>query len=321
MGTFVWSTTCSEIMYCDISQGLALVSSLDTTPDPRLAPPLMEVRHAGSRHNAYPGETRVQVDPSTLISFFDPALTSLTAARHGLSRTQYRVARISQDDLDGVRTDIADMVARDSGEKSGVDWRTLAQVIQERFADRLLYVRYLLYHARLVAANTSAAAQAHSQLQSITAAVRKQLVISLSPYMPREGIGEPAWFEATARGCATSFTAQTPSTRFTKQERLLRYAVDEVLHEICRVYTEAWRDAFGFEMARTDEAVDAIISHPVLEKWRAAFDALIEWLDWPIWMKCDPACAVDEFCEMPQLAPWQTGEAQPRCIAIDSGWV
>jgi len=205
--------------------------------------------------------------------------------------------------------------------KRAASWRTLAQVIQERFADRLLYVRYLLHQARLVAANTSADAQALSQLQSITAAVRKQLVISLSPYMPREGIGEPAWFQATARGCATSFTAQIPDAQFTKQERLLCYAVDEVLHEICRVYTEAWRDAFGLEVARTDETVGATVSLPVLDKWRAVFDALIEWLDWPIWMKCDPACAVDEFCEMPQLAPWQTGEAHPRCIAIDSEWV
>ncbi|KZT69221.1 hypothetical protein DAEQUDRAFT_268672 [Daedalea quercina L-15889] len=281
-----------EIMYCDFSQGLALVSSLDTPSDAHLVPPLMEVRHAGSRHNAFPGESRVQVDPTTLISFFDPALASLTASRQGLSRMQYRVTHISKEDMARVRADITEVMSRDSREKSGVDWLTLARVIQERFGDRLLYIQHLLHRARVVA-DVSPRGQVHAQLQSITATVQKQIIISLSPYMPREGTGEPAWFAAIAYGCATSFTGRLPDTRFTKQERLLLYAVDEVLHEICRIYTEAWRDAFGLEVATTESNLHENITSPLLDKWRVQFDALIEWLDWPSWLKCDPACNVD----------------------------
>ncbi|TFY64483.1 hypothetical protein EVJ58_g2603 [Rhodofomes roseus] len=282
-----------EIMYCDFSQGLTLVSSLDTPSDARLAPPLMEVRHAGGRHNAFPGESRVQVDSATMISFFDPALTSLVAARRGLPRTQYRIAHISGEDTARVRADISEMVARDPTGKSGIDWRTLAQAIQERFGDRLSYIRHLLHLARLVAADIDASLQVHAQFQSITAEIRKQLLVSLSPHMPREGIGEPAWFEAIARGCTTSFTPRFPEARFTRQERLLNYAVEEVLHEVCRVYTEVWRDAFGLDVRAKGSNFDASIASPMLAKWRDAFDALIEWLDWPIWLKCDPACAVN----------------------------
>lgn len=278
-------------MYCDFSAGLALVSALPTAPDPRLAPPLMEVRHAGSRHAAFPGESRVHVDPTTFISFFDPALASLVAARRGLERRQYRVAQISQDDIVRVRADVHEMLVRAKEERSGVDWVVLARVAQERFGDRLLYIRYLLDQARAVPAGLFAA-QARTRFLSVTAAVRKQLMIALSPYMPRDGIDEPAWYEAIAHGCMRSVTAHLPDERYTKQERILSHAMDEVLHEVCRVFTDAWRDAFKIDIPVAD--LDEAFAIPeLLEKWRVVFDALFKWLDWPIWMTCDPACAVD----------------------------
>lgn len=279
-------------MYCDFADGLALVSALPTTPDPRLSPPLMEVRHAGSRHAAFPGESRVRVDPATFVSFFDPALTSLAAARRGLERRHYRVAPISREDIARVRADVHEMLVRGKEEKSGVDWVVLARVVQERFADRLLYIRYLLDQARVLPASLPDA-QASVRFLSVTAAVRKQLMIALSPHMPRDGVDEPAWYEAIAYGCARSFTTHLPGERLTKQERLIRHAVDEVLHEVCRVLTDAWRDAYKIDIPVADLGETNFTSPELLEKWRVAFDALFEWLDWPIWMACDPACAVD----------------------------
>ena len=282
----------SELMYCAFADGLALVSALPTAPDLHLAPPLMEVRHAGSRHAAFPGESRVRVDPTTFISFFDPTLTSLVAARRELERRQYRVASISREDIARVCADIHEMLVRDKDEKSGVDWVVLARVIQELFADRLLYIRYLLDQARVLPANLSAA-QAQVRFLSVTAAVRKQIMIALSPHMPRDGVDEPAWYEAIAHGCARSFTAHLPEERFTKQEHIIQHAIDEVLHEVCRVLTDAWRDAYKIDIPVSDLGEATFTSPELLEKWRVAFDALFEWLDWPIWMTCDPACAVD----------------------------
>ena len=279
-------------MYCDFTQGLALVSALPTPLDARLTPPLMEVRHAGSRHAVFPGESRVRVDPTTFVSFFDPALTSLAVARRGLERRHYRVAPISREDIDRVRADIHEVLVRDRDERSGVDWVALARVIQERFGDRLLYIRYLLDQARVLPAALTTA-QVRARFLSVTAAVRKQLMIALSPYMPRGGVDEPAWYAAIAHSCARSFTAHLPEDRFTKQERLIRRAVDEVLHEVCRVLTDAWRDAYKIDIPGTDLGDATLTSPELLEKWRMAFESLYEWLDWPIWMQCDPACAVD----------------------------
>ncbi|KAH9839790.1 uncharacterized protein C8Q71DRAFT_855099 [Rhodofomes roseus] len=331
-----------EIMYCDFSQGLELVSTMSsinpwadddpsglpsqgpTLPGGHCTPgatfhgltkesldaenlqissqtlgippfsypkgwkgilPSVDVQafFAGTWHNRFPGETRVRVDPSSLISLFDPALTSLAEARRSMTRDQYRPANISKADMARWRADIADVMARDLTVKSAIDWQSLARVIQERFGDR----------------------------ERGLARVRKQLIVSLIPYMPRANIGKPEWFAAIARNCAVRFTDHLPRTGFTKQEHLLYHAVEEVLHEICRVYTEAWVDAFDAEKP-------AALVQELLAKWRDEFDLLMEWLDWPVWIKCDPACGVEESCWVPQGQPWTPdGDHEPRCIRMD----
>lgn len=232
------------------------------------------IRHAGSWHNEFPGDVRVHPDPSGMVTFFDPALTSLVAARRGMDRDAYRPGNISAEDMARVRADVAEVVMREEGAGSGVDWRGLTRVMQERFADRLPYLRYLLH-------------QRPANRTEQVFLVRKQLIVSLLPYMQAPGVGEPEWFADTARRCAARFTAHLPAERFTKQERVLRSAVDEVLHEICRVLTVAWSEAFDVEEKSLDVAV------ALLEKWRGEVDQLVEWLDWPVWLQCEPACRVD----------------------------
>ncbi|KZT04754.1 uncharacterized protein LAESUDRAFT_715317 [Laetiporus sulphureus 93-53] len=259
-----------------------------------------EVGHAGAWHNDFPGELRVRVDPSGLISFFDPALTSLAKARRSLTRRQYRLLNISAMDIATVQADAADVFARVSTAGSGLDWQGLARVIEDRFSDRLPYLRYLLH-------------QPTTNVSAHTADIRQQLITSLLPYMPRTGVGEPDWFAEIAHGCATRFTAHLPAARFTKQEHVLFRAVDVVLHEICRVLTSAWRDAFDVEQQSVDVAAG------LLKKWKDDVDWLVEWLDWPTWMGCHPACGVDEWCYVPQHRPFggdDENDHTPRCVSM-----
>jgi len=282
---------------------------LDLTGLPPLIPPPgwkgtlpftgWEAKRAGAWHNNFPGELRVHPDPSTLVSFFDPSLVSLVEARRSMTRNEYNAGNASREDVARVRADVAEMAARESGARSGVDWVDLMRVIEDRFADRLPYLQYLL-HQPVV----NASAQ--------TAVVRKQLMVSLVPYMHRGAIGTPEWFVDIARGCAARFTERLPVSRFTKQEHSLYHAVEEVLHEICRVYTGAWVDAFDAE------AKDAEVAARLLEKWSGEFDALIEWLDWPVWIQCRPACEVNEYCYVPQGLPWgRLDDHEPRCLPLE----
>lgn len=232
------------------------------------------VAHAGSWHSTFPGDLRVHVEPAHMLTFFDPAFASLIPSRRALGRDQYRLQNISSADVARARKDIAEMFAREAGERSGVDWMALAQTVQDRFAERLPYLRYLLH---LPVQNVSAHA----------AAVRQQFITSLIPYMPRGGVGEPAWFAETAHGCRASFISHLPVAHFTKQEHVLHNALDEVLHEVCRVLTGAWREAFDIE-EKDDDVTSALLA-----KWKNEVDALVKWLDWPVWMKCEPGCAIN----------------------------
>ncbi|KZT01201.1 uncharacterized protein LAESUDRAFT_488590 [Laetiporus sulphureus 93-53] len=262
-----------------------------------------EGMHAGAWHNAFPGDLRVHVDPSGMISFFDPAFTSLINSRRSLPREEYRLLNISEADIAAARADIADVFSRSPDAGSGVDWRGLAQVVQDRFSDRLPYLRYLLHQE--VANATAHAAE-----------VRQQLITSLVPYFPRAEVGSPSWYGEIARGCRASFTERLPTARFTKQEQVLRNAVDEVLHEVCRVLVVAWREAFDVE----EQTVE--VAEGLLGKWRDEVDALIDWLDWPAWLECRPACDVDEFCYLPQHGPFGRGgdgDRSPRCVPMARG--
>ena len=234
----------------------------------------LQGRHAGSWHSSFPGEVRIKPHTSSMITFYDPALESLVQARRPLSRDAYRLEGISPEDVARVRADIEEVMARDPAMGSGVDWQALAHVIQDRFSTRLPYIRYLLH-------------QDGANVTAQVMQVRRELIASLVPYMKREDVGTPEWFAHIAHGCATRFTAHLPSSGLTKQENVLRNAIDEVLHEICRVYTEAWREAFDVEEQSTD------VAESLFDKWRCAFDALSEWLSWPAWITCNPACDVD----------------------------
>ncbi|KAI0721460.1 hypothetical protein C8Q72DRAFT_937160 [Fomitopsis betulina] len=161
------------------------------------------------------------------------------------------------------------------GAGSRVDWQTLTWVIQDHFGDRLPYMQHLL----------------HQPMYNVTmqlAKVRKQLIVLLIPSMHHENIGVPEWLADTAHRCAMCFTEHLPREGFMKQEWVLLHTFEEVLQEVCRVYMEAWVEVFDVE------AKPVVVVQAFLKKWKGEFDMLFEWLELAVWIKCDPACGVDE---------------------------
>ena len=62
--------------------------------------------NTGMWHGRTPGKTRVKIDHSRIISFFDPALSSLIEARAGKPRDQFRLDGISEADSQYVQDQI-----------------------------------------------------------------------------------------------------------------------------------------------------------------------------------------------------------------------
>ncbi|KAI0043674.1 hypothetical protein FA95DRAFT_1628815 [Auriscalpium vulgare] len=263
---------------------------------------------AGSWHNTAPGETRVRVDYARVVSFYDPALSSLVEARRGLPRAGHHLGNLSTADSQKVRAELAEVFARRGG-GSGVDWGSVTRVVVERYADRLELLRYLLAPARYPNATEQAAL------------VRKQLLTALAPYITVDTVptadcakSNTSWAAPIVERCATTQTGRILDHTLTEQERLIRDAVEGTLREACRRLTGMWVEAFDIER-ETD-----MRKREVLQAFATEVEELMTWLDWSVWVKCRPECNPDQMCYIPSwfFYYWldkDPNDMTPRCIS------
>ena len=314
----------SEIMVCDFNSGMELVSESDVIPHagmediPRPDPPhpdppnlpyptpppyppprlpalelppgwrglprslissSFEVLTSGMWHNLSPGETRVKIDYSRVISFFDPKLSSLIEARTGKPRDQFRLDQISETDSKHIQDQLVDIFTRD-GQGSGIDWGSITHVVTDRYGKRLELLQHIL--------------QNPDSTRNITERVvesRSQVLVMLTPYMLTSAIPpnptgpvDRSWIDPVVKHCASTHTAWAPEGLLTPQEGLIKEAVEEVLFQICSVLGDIWVDAFDSERAGVKDL------ERFLGKWESEITELMDWLDWPIWSKCNPGC-------------------------------
>ena len=288
----------------------------------------------GIWHDRAPGETRVRPDYAGLVTFYDPALTSLVDARHGKDKLHRRLEGISALDVERVRAELRTVLMRGgwdgggSGSGSGVDWGSVVRVVTERYADRLEYLRFLL------SPNASAFADEGER----AAATRAQLLVMLTPYITTADVprrlpasADLSWAAPIALRCAASQTSHIPLGMLTPQEARIRAAVENTLHEICRRLVLVWVEFFDVEVvdeARVTETTEVARGH---------IEELMAWLDWSVWVRCEPGCGLgvrrlipyfcydgsdsvagmlQEFCYFPSW-PYFEGEdpfdLTPRC--------
>ncbi|KDQ62996.1 hypothetical protein JAAARDRAFT_168385 [Jaapia argillacea MUCL 33604] len=281
---------------------------------------LFEVINAGSWHNDLPGESRIKVDYSGLVTFYDlDRYPSLVEARSGLEtdRIRHRMGLAAKQEREGVKERIEDILKR-KGKGSGVDWRTLLNVLVERFAGRFELMDYVLDPE-----------QSHFDNETVRLdRAKAQLAVMLTPYFVVDAVPpdnssnltSSPWATPIFRQCATTHTTHFSvfAHLFTPEERTLLAAIRGTTHEICRVLVNMWVD-----VARTekDTGYDGKESD-IVQKWRGDLSGLMRWLDWSIWVRCKPICGVEEICYLPTWPffdkvpqeDWWNTEPQPFCI-------
>ena len=244
----------------------------------------IEVRIAGAWHDRPPGETRAKVDYSRVVTFYDRSFTSLVDARRGLPRLSHRVGNISASDFARMFDELQDVLVRDPADAgSGIDWGSVTHVIVERYGGRLELLNHILDP------------KSFPNITHRAAIAREQLLIMLNPYLlvhavPALGadpVANTSWAMPIAQRCARTQTLYVPLGQLTKQERRILDAIEDVLHEICRVLTSMWIDAFDIEVASEEHASMAV------QSWRQSVQDLMTWLDWSVWVGCNPACGME----------------------------
>ena len=305
----------SEAMLCDFPNPMEVISLLDIVPQnrtsmprpipgtpyerplpgpPRLpfgwrgSPPDMlrnafEAFLTGGWHDHAPGETRVRPDYAGLVTFYDTSLTSLVEARYGKDRLHLRLEGISVLDSERVLAELQTVLTREKDQGSGIDWGSISRVVVERYSGRLEYLRFLLSQ------NTTAVGDVLDR----AAAARAQLLVMLAPYITTADIpkqhppsANPSWVAPIAQRCATTQTSHIPLGMLTPQEARIHAAVEHTLHEICRRLALVWVEFFDVETADEAAATEAI------EVARGHVEELMDWLDWSVWVRCEPGCGL-----------------------------
>ncbi|KAJ7139078.1 hypothetical protein C8R44DRAFT_300872 [Mycena epipterygia] len=317
-----------EIMLCDFKAGVDVVSMANLASEGRRGPggprreetndsaihqePFsalagFEVIHSGSWHNRYPGDRRIKLDLTRVVSFYDTALVpSLVAKRFNLERWDHRLLGITSEDIAAVMDRLTQAYTKPPGAGSGIDWDTLFKVVVDRYDDRLEMVRYVL--------NTTA----DDALVTAKKAM-KQFRVMLTPYILHTAVpthalrADNAWAAPVFEFCATSHTeyirrSTSLSAQLTPSEQLLLNAVEETNREICRVIVRIWAEGVS---AGLDDALPVDLPFEVdgvvlTHKWKTAVEDLMAWLDWSVWVKCRPECSFEEICYLPTW-PFRNG--------------
>ncbi|KAI6098035.1 hypothetical protein EDD16DRAFT_227049 [Pisolithus croceorrhizus] len=314
-----------EVMLCNFTSGIRVVS-FPNIVDPviirnatRRFPFTFEVMYAGSRHNRYPGETRVRLDLSGLVSFYDTELVpSLVSARFGVERWDHRLLNISMEDAVRVKGRLEEALSRPAGGSSGVDWQALIRVVVDRYSERLQVVQYLL---------NSTETNAYDPDSALDYAIKTQVQLRhmLMPYIgvnvtPRS-IGANTnqiaadvldWARPVYKLCATTLTDRIRDCTMTSSEKLLLNAVQGTMREICRVVTKMWGLGVSVgvdQFMGTDREPDVKTIQNTMKIWRNDIDELMAWLDWNVWVKCRPECGPEEICYLPT---WPAGFPPPH---------
>ena len=249
--------------------------------------------NAGSLHNRFPGETRVQLDLAGLVSFYDTQLApSLIAIRAGQERWDHRVQNVSHEDLSVVKSRLEDVLIRPGDLSSGIDWKTLVQVLVDRYSQRLELTRYLL--------NSSVTGP--DEIVDLANKTQSQLRIMLTPYLlfsatptdPSDKT-ELDWTIPIYKLCATTHThfMESELDSMTDAEKLLLKAVRGTSREICRVVTKMWAAGVyaGIDpLLHTKESLDVWEITLLWNSWAEDLNYLMTWLDWSVWVKCNPGC-------------------------------
>lgn len=255
---------------------------------------------SGMWHNSRPGEARVLLDYSGIVSAYDGTYVSLVESRHGVPRSHHRLVDISDKDKERLKAEAQD-VLRPGRPASRINWPSLFQAVVDRHAERLEDFRYILRRTDVDPVKTVAAAR-HKVLVMLTPfMVLPQVRLrQLRPSKDTMKSGtdqsiltgtssqsgpDTDWMTRIYNACASYATAGILNRdQLTTQEERLARSLDGVQKAICSSLTGIWEKAF-------DSEDKPVFAKHMVDEWKAEVEQLMEWLDWHMWIKCDPPCA------------------------------
>ena len=250
------------------------------------------VIESGSWHNHFPGDTRIKIDYSKLISFYDTSLfPSLQEARRNQTRLKHRLDTLSTADAQVFEARLAEVLQQDSARHSAneVDWQSLFKVIQNRYAERLELLHYILNSTTISDDHPTVLKRAHGHVRGMLLPYILQSAVPVEAGSISSQPLNHSWAAPVFELCATTHIKHLQidpdiSHALTHSERLLLASVKGVSKEICRVLVGIWAEG---------KEKNLETSKDLLLQWKASVENLMAWLDWTLWVRCRPACTYE----------------------------
>ncbi|KAF9048872.1 hypothetical protein BJ165DRAFT_1463321 [Panaeolus papilionaceus] len=343
-----------EVMLCSFTKGVKTVSFLNLSSENTRGPPARAPRNAsdpgpshfapgrlpqahdyrvieaGSWHNRFPGDIRIELDYTRLVSFYDTAsFPSLQPHRFGQERFFHRLNQVSTEDLVTLTHQLDEILGSQPSTSSGIQWRSLINVITNRYAERLEMLEYTL---NATPANGSPEDIMGRSYRYVRSMLITYIVHDAAPSSPLRTApaSDRAWAQPVFEACVAPYSysdifvnADATSPLFSRSEELLASSVKSVVKEICRVLVSIWAEGveLGLQNNKTPELKIRGIDVPeIVSRWSSAVSDLIQWLDWSYWVRCKPSCSYDETCYLPTWPYFgMPGRRPPRDVTALDG--
>ena len=275
-----------------------LNATRDLRPSPpgfqRRIAPLFRVLESGSWHNQYPGDPRVHLDYSRIISFYDSNMfPSLQVTRVGKRRLNHSLEGIAPSDVLQFSLHLDELLKNDSDSiASGIDWASLIQQIMQRYAERLELFHYIL-NSTSERDVEDALKKAHRHLSSMLAPYTLQTAVP--PTDGSASMKAHSWAAPIFEYCATTHTShiETISTALTYSEKVILQSIQGVSKEICRILVTTWAEGMETDLMEFDLVETSSPVQELLKTWKLRVEDLMAWLDWSYWRTCRPACSYE----------------------------
>lgn len=238
-------------------------------------------------------DPRVQLSTGYISSLSDPKYTSLWHI-YDLPVHQRSLMNMSSEDLAVFKAELEENIRlwHTSGcSTANSDYLGIVDVIVDRTGGRL---------ARL-----QASFDADKPSESVER-MKAEVVDILFPYLDVpstlwQGDGMPDartrhnGIQHAVSACTTAYTSFTDKYTALPSELLLSQAVEGVLRRLCAVSGDILEDSLSLHVRAMNLSEGQLARHQLktAESWKRKIDALVNWLDWPIWRNCKNACKPD----------------------------
>ncbi|KAL8654503.1 MAG: hypothetical protein Q9226_003411 [Calogaya cf. arnoldii] len=233
-------------------------------------------------------------------------------------RARHRVGNISPQEVDILRSNVKQMVARvvnrtshDAQGRNIVCWSRTSDMIIENYARRLMHLQ------RLLGEGSDGDHESQASLHNSFTMLRERAHALLMPFFEYPFNAETAVefpevqvsFDRCKRQyLPASMSKGTSGTRFRESPShgVIGQAIEEVMDNICTVLIDTglsiektWFRKFNQGAPILNEKQHQILRNEI-RTWHDGIEELTAWLGWaPHWMSCNKLCEGDEECYIP----------------------